>query len=627
VIATSLNRLTRPGFVLAALLSLALLLPHRAAASVAGGVAAENRRPGRSDWLIPRSRQDEIAGFADELSYLPGETVTLCVDSHGAPFTYRVFRLGFYRALGGREVRGDSAPIANASQPAPKVEHDHPYEAKLLTTGWHASARLRIPADWISGFYLVRLRNTATGGESYASFVVRSEHPAPIVIVLPTNTWEAYNDWGGLSLYRDKRGQQAGMPVTTARSVSFLRPWSSEHGAGKYFFAARPLVEWLESRGYPVSYATDRDALEERAAGPQTRLVILPNHTEYNDRREIDYYQRLVRQGISLAILGGNSFVWRAQFRDEARIETVWRDPAAADPDGDGERSTRWEWLGWPQNQLTGEMQVWGKPGPLVAVATGHWAWAGVKVSPGHPVGRVLGNEEDGVVLNSTTPHGLTVLARARIPSPSLVARFADMTIVDKPNGAFVFNAGDTSFTWNLSYPSYPGVDPTAWIGRPTYPRATQVHPAMQRLLRNLTSHAERIPDRAPPRNRIAPASPFRILSPLDGHVVPAGQPSVVVWTGAPRSARSIRITADRRPIATVPPATSTWTWKGFTSPGRHRITLVALDADGRPILRRRTSVDCMPWRNPIFQTQPGLNPGYAPFSQSSKNRLRRAWS
>src|SRR5205814_10229528 len=179
---------------------------------------------------------------------------------------------------------------------------------------------------------------------------------------------------------------------------------------------------------------------------------------------------------------------------------------------------------------------------------------------PGRAIGRVLGNEEDGVVLNPTTPRGLTVLARARLSSPNAVARFADMTIVEARHRGFVFNAGDTSFAWNLGYPRYPGVDPATWMNRPTYPATSQERPAMDRLLGNLIEHATGIRNPVPRERRPASHVSLRILSPVDGAPVPAGRPSVIVWTGTLAGTRQIRIAADGRDIATVPATMSTWT-------------------------------------------------------------------
>src|SRR5581483_5282388 len=110
------------------------------------------------------------------------------------------------------------------------------------------------------------------------------------------------NLWGNLSLYRDSR---LSPPITSqggvAHEVSFLRPYRSGFGAGMFFLYDRPLVEWAEEHGYPVSYSTDEDLRHAREAGPQTKLVIFSGHEEYYsmaDRKEV---LRLTAHGVSEA--------------------------------------------------------------------------------------------------------------------------------------------------------------------------------------------------------------------------------------------------------------------------------------------------------------------------------------
>ena len=71
-----------------------------------------------------------------------------------------------------------------------------------------------IPADWPSGFYIVAA--VTAGGVAVAEhfFVVRPtaavfNRPAgsagELLLLLSTNTWRSYNDWGGASAYEGVR--------------------------------------------------------------------------------------------------------------------------------------------------------------------------------------------------------------------------------------------------------------------------------------------------------------------------------------------------------------------------------------------------------------------------------------
>ena len=83
-------------------------------------------------------------------------------------------------------------------------------------------------------------------------------------------TWQAYNVYGGSSLYSGPNGR--------AYKVSYNRPLSTRQGQccigsiQSYFFSAEyPMVRWLERNGYDISYSSgvDRDRRGNAAAGTQ----------------------------------------------------------------------------------------------------------------------------------------------------------------------------------------------------------------------------------------------------------------------------------------------------------------------------------------------------------------------
>ena len=101
---------------------------------------------------------------------------------------------------------------------------------------------------------LTRLDN---GGQSHIPFVVRDDSSHSDVIYQTSDTtWQAYNDWGGNSLY-------TGSPAGRAYKVSYNRPFSTrivDNGQDWVFNAEYPMVRWLEANGYNVSYFTGVDS-------------------------------------------------------------------------------------------------------------------------------------------------------------------------------------------------------------------------------------------------------------------------------------------------------------------------------------------------------------------------------
>ena len=543
-------------------------------------IAAENAKAGTTSWFIDTPRQDEISGYFNDVSYLPGESATLYVDSQGDPFSYTVYRMGYYQGLGGRKVTSGSVS-ANVLQPAPTVGDDVFDGAKLLTTGWQSSAVIPLGAGWVTGFYLVKLHDDVNGGESYATFTLRSATPAPIVINLSTNTWQAYNHWGNLSLYRDSRSTPA---LTSqggvAHQVTFLRPYAAEWGAGMFFMSDRPLVVWAESHGYPVSYSTDEDVRRAREAGPQTKLVIFSGHEEYYsmaDRREL---LSLTARGVSQAFFGGNAWAWQARFNGTTKVMSVWRKKSLDSVTDPLVKAVRWEAVGLPQDALTGTMQTWGTAtGPQAAYATTSWPWVGAGVVSGQDLGIVEGYEWDGITVNSSLPPNLLMLSRTPFSGMPGVPANQAMTLWQKTPSAFVFTAGQTGFNWDLSYP---GVAPAQWVDPSRYPASSEVKPAIERLVGNLIQRATGIANPILPLAPTAESVPFAFLAPQSGQYVKATpSPLSVAWTDPPAGTATINVYVDDTLAASKRPGRNVLVTKGVSTLGLHTISVVALASDG----------------------------------------------
>ena len=77
-------------------------------------------------------------------------------------------------------------------------------------------------------------------------------------MIIPTATYQAYNNWGGKSLYFDKNGGPNTVSGTgRAVKVSFNRPQDNAEDLNRFFGPDLDLVAWLEEQGYDVSYTDD----------------------------------------------------------------------------------------------------------------------------------------------------------------------------------------------------------------------------------------------------------------------------------------------------------------------------------------------------------------------------------
>ena len=154
-------------------------------------VAEENQLAGSTDWRITKpSLVGEIAGYAGQASVNRGDTLELYVSTatQGAKYDVDVYRMGWYGGAGARVVRsirnidgedqGRWDPLRGL-QDCRSCKLDP--STLLLEANWKRSLQIKVGRDWVSGYYLVKLHDDASGTESYVPFVVRDDgSPAPV---------------------------------------------------------------------------------------------------------------------------------------------------------------------------------------------------------------------------------------------------------------------------------------------------------------------------------------------------------------------------------------------------------------------------------------------------------------
>jgi hypothetical protein len=220
-------------------------------------VAVENRHAGTRSWRLPGPAADvgglaygSVTGYVSAPAVLPGYTERIYVDAAGSRrVRIEIFRIGWYHGAGGREVL-ISRWLPLVSQPP----CTHMYETGLTQCDWRPTLTFRVPSALPSGVYIAKL--TTHGGASDCLFVVGSTRPRPLLAQLPTSTYEAYNAWGGDSLYPGGTDRVGVTGTTQGVAVSYDRPYDSVTGAGQFFARDVAMVRFLERYGYPVSYTT-----------------------------------------------------------------------------------------------------------------------------------------------------------------------------------------------------------------------------------------------------------------------------------------------------------------------------------------------------------------------------------
>ena len=232
---------------------------------VVNQVACENTQPGaaQSTWEVDGAGDPSIQGYATSMSVNKGQTISFKIKSATSNYHIDILRLGYYGGDGARLIASNLAPTGTSTQPACQT---------FATTGlidcgnWSVSRSWTVPSTAVSGVYIAHLVRNDTGGDSQIIFVVRDDASHSDVLVQTSDaTWQAYNTYGGNSLYQCTVACPPGDPAAykAAYKVSYNRPFhTAEDDSGRSWLftgAEYPMIRFLERNGYDVSYTSSAD--------------------------------------------------------------------------------------------------------------------------------------------------------------------------------------------------------------------------------------------------------------------------------------------------------------------------------------------------------------------------------
>jgi N,N-dimethylformamidase beta subunit-like protein len=296
-------------------------------------VQRENRQKGTRAWsLIQTASNGEIVGYASEVSVLPGQAVHFHVSTTPAGrYQILIYRLGWYGGAGARRVACLPACTRTKQGQARTVPTPDPTTGLVRAT-WPVTDTYRFPRKAVSGYYLAKLtlRNPGNPGKvSYVPVILRAlpSRRSKILVQVPVNTWQAYNAWGGKSLYAFNSTNQI-----AATHVSFDRPYDPQLYVPIVWEIG--LMRFLEQNGYDVSYTTDVDTDLKPREFLRHRLVIASGHGEYWTKAQRDAFEAARDRGINLAFLGADIGDWQIRYEDTRRTIVEYRN-AALDPEPD----------------------------------------------------------------------------------------------------------------------------------------------------------------------------------------------------------------------------------------------------------------------------------------------------
>lgn len=294
----------------------------------------------------------EVWCYTDQPSYEPGEEVSFCVSTTANTFDLEVIRDGAYP----ESVFQTKGNVG--------IHHPTPPRAYAEGCNWPTSITWSLPSDLRSGGYVVLTSIEDKYGEKIEQqhfFIVRAgqqSERAPLVLIVTTATWVAYNDWGGSNAYEGIDGEASDQFSPT---LSLERPWSKgfiwlpegapripnrlppnsiprypniefafSQGFAKYYAAAgwatyeRNFVCWAQQQGIEFDVISQYDLHNDPNLLTPYQCAVIVGHDEYWSRDMRDNLDNFIDKGGNLARFGGN-FCWQIRLEDGNQKQVCYK--------------------------------------------------------------------------------------------------------------------------------------------------------------------------------------------------------------------------------------------------------------------------------------------------------------
>ncbi len=284
-----------------------------------------------------------LEGYCWPRSALPGDPVALHVSTDAETFDVEVAREGAER-----EVLWRATGLGG-------LEHPTPDDASSAGCNWPSALEVPVGIDWRSGYYSVTLTAGSERADAFLVVKPAAGKESPILLVLSTATWDAYNDWGGPCLYtggttvslerpmargfltKPEPARRKAQPTPDPEAMYFI-DWARENGLSDWSGGAgwfnweMPFLSWAERNGYSVDVAVSEDLHFDPDLLQGHRLFVCAGHDEYWSWQMRDGLDAFTATGGNAAIFSGNTCFWQIRYDSELRTLTSFKYNADADP-------------------------------------------------------------------------------------------------------------------------------------------------------------------------------------------------------------------------------------------------------------------------------------------------------
>ena len=415
--------------------------------------AGENRLPGtpRRDVASNWSATPTLEGFLGQHASTPRRRyVDVYVNSTLPSIRIKAYRIGHYNGEGQRLV-WTSAPVP--------VRRQRPYTlqrgTRMVSCHWRVTTSINT-TGWPEGLYYLVLTG-GSGQDHMIPLVVESASVVgKTVLVFNDCTMQAYNKWGGYSLYT---GPEQG-PADRSYKVSFDRPYLNFDEIDRRNAPLIRAAEAIPDTGLNLAYTTEARISGNPRLVSGAAAVIFSAHSEYWSpalRRTVEDARD---KGTNIVFFGANNVYWRtrleASLTGEDRVLVCYRE-ARLDPyslSHPHATTTRWRQAPAPQPESTLTGSVYGDldvTGVFTVTEPDFFAFAGTGAVRGATYAGLTAGEVDRLYPTTQRPgfaHAGNLLVFAHSPAAGARAShgWSDSTFYTSASGAGVLNMGTTGW-------------------------------------------------------------------------------------------------------------------------------------------------------------------------------------
>ena len=381
---------------------------------------------------------NSIEGYTDKESYWPGETVHFMLHNTASECDIEIIRHG---------VTDESIEVISSVTTTAQN-----YNCRSYSFGcdWDVTYSYDLPASVESGIYSAKLTNDL--GESFnICFVVKGDGAAEYAVLANTNTWQAYNDWGGHSFYRydlDEERQHSEI-------ISFDRPnvRAIPYGNTGHLVAAElHLHRWMTTKGYDYEVISDRDIHDGIIDLSNYQTLVLNVHPEYWTPQMKFFLNVFIQNGGNIINLGANCIYWKSIIVDNKIEKKKKGHNFFLEPNEPG---GRWRDLNEHESALLGvqyDRRGYNTYHPYIVYNSSHWVFSGTGLNDLDIFGDecLNGAGASGLETDKMTtlsPSSTVFLAKGSNPEDG----GASMIYYEHSSGSKIFSAGSITYTGSLS--------------------------------------------------------------------------------------------------------------------------------------------------------------------------------